>query len=234
MKLSIVVPCYNESANLPHLLAAYAAVITRTDIEVILVNNGSTDTSAAVLTELAPQYSQFLRIVHIPSNQGYGFGILSGLRAATGEYIGWTHGDLQTPPADVIRGLDIIEMSATPHTLYVKGNRVGRPLFDRFFTFGMGVFETLYLRSWLYDINAQPNIFHRNFFTTWDNPPYDFSFDLYVLYTAKKANLQVIRFFVPFLARQHGHSSWNTGLTSKWKFIKRTITFSLELKKRLK
>ncbi len=233
MKLSIVVPCYNEAANLPHLLAAYAAVITRDDIEVVLVNNGSTDTTADVLATLALHYSQFLRIVTVPVNQGYGFGILSGLRATTGQYIGWTHGDLQTPPADVVRGLDLIEASATPHNLYVKGTRVGRPLFDRFFTFGMSVFETFYLRCWLYDINAQPNIFPRSFFTAWENPPHDFSFDLYVLYTAKKANLQIKRFTVPFLARQHGHSSWNTGLKSKWKFIKRTIQFSLELKKRL-
>jgi glycosyltransferase involved in cell wall biosynthesis len=233
MKLSIVVPCYNEAANLPHLLAAYAAVIVRDDIEVVLVNNGSTDTTADVLAELAPQYRRFLRIVTVPVNQGYGFGILSGLRATTSEYIGWTHGDLQTPPADVVRGLDLIEASTTPQRLYVKGTRVGRPLFDRFFTFGMSVFETLYLRCWLYDINAQPNIFPRSFFTTWENPPHDFSFDLYVLYTAKKANLHITRFVVPFLARQHGHSSWNTGLKSKWKFIKRTITFSLELKKRL-
>lgn len=233
MKLSIVIPCYNEEDNLPHLLEAYAAVITRDDIEVVLVNNGSTDTSTDVLTELAPQYSRFLRVVNVDVNQGYGFGILSGLRSATGEYIGWTHGDLQTPPRDVISGLEIIESSSNPQNLYIKGTRVGRPLFDRFFTFGMGVFETLYLRTWLYDINAQPNIFHRSFFTSWNNPPHDFSFDLYVLYTAKKAGLNINRFVVPFLPRQHGHSSWNTGLKSKWKFIKRTIAFSFELKKRL-
>lgn len=233
MKLSIVVPCYNEAANLPHLLAAYAAAITRDDIEVLLVNNGSTDTSASVLAELAPQYSRFLRVVTVPVNQGYGFGILAGLQSATGDYLGWTHGDLQTPPPDVVRGLDIIEASAHPDTVYIKGTRVGRPLFDRFFTFGMSIFETLYLKRWLYDINAQPNIFPRSFFATWENPPHDFSFDLYVLYTAKKAKLHIVRFIVPFLARQHGHSSWNTGLKSKWKFIKRTIAFSLELKKRL-
>ncbi len=233
-KLSIIVPCYNEGANVALLLEAYAMVITRPDIELVLVNNGSTDGTAEVLASLTSTYARFLNVVTVPVNQGYGYGILAGLRAATGEHIGWTHGDLQTPPRDVIAGLNLIESNDTPKNLYVKGARKGRPLFDQFFTFGMSIFETIYLGTWLYDINAQPNIFHRSFFESWSNPPHDFSFDLYVLYTAKKAGLTVTRFPVPFLARIHGHSNWNTGLKSKWKFIKRTMKFSVELKKRLR
>lgn len=233
MKLSIVVPCYNEAKNIPLILEAYAAVITRTDIEVILVNNGSTDDTELVLTKLLPLHTRFLKIVTIPVNNGYGFGILTGLRAAAGEFIGWTHGDMQTPPGDVLRALALIESSNDSKKLYVKGTRLGRPLFDKFFTFSMSIFETIYLKTWLHDINAQPNIFHRDFFATWANPPDDFSFDLYGLYMAKQHHLHVIRFDVPFLKRIHGHSSWNTGLRAKWKFIKRTIDFSLKLKRKL-
>lgn len=233
MKLSIVVPCYNESENIPKLLAAYAEVITRNDLEIILVNNGSTDETTQVLTQLLPRYESFLKVVTVPVNQGYGFGILEGLRAATGEFIGWTHGDLQTPPRDVIQALSIIEEKNSRPTLYVKGNRNGRPLFDEFFTVGMSIFESLYLGTKLSDINAQPNIFHKSFFARWDNPPHDFSLDLYVFYLARKQGLEIIRFTVPFLKRQHGSSKWNTGILAKWKFIKRTIKFSVELKKRL-
>lgn len=233
MKLSIVVPCYNEGENVAKVLAAYNDVITRNDIEVLLVNNGSTDTTGQVLDDLLPRYAHFLRIVTVTENQGYGYGILTGLRAAQGEFIGWTHGDLQTPPRDVLRALEIIEKNDNQKNLYVKGNRGGRPLFDQFFTFGMNVFESIYLHGWFYDINAQPNIFHKSFFATWDNPPHDFALDLYAYYQAQKSNLTIIRFKVPFLARQHGTSSWNTGLKSKWKFIKRTISFSTALKKRL-
>lgn len=233
MKLSIVVPCYNEGENVAKVLAAYNTVITRSDIEVLLVNNGSTDETGTVLDRLLPEYERFLKIVTVPVNQGYGYGILSGLRAARGEFIGWTHGDLQTPPGDVVRALEIIEQNHSAPTLYLKGNRTGRPLFDQFFTFGMSIFESIYLGGRFYDINAQPNIFHRSFFATWDNPPHDFALDLYAFYLARKQNLNIIRFTVPFLARQHGTSSWNTGLKSKWKFIKRTIAFSTALKKRL-
>lgn len=233
MKLSIVVPCYNEEENLPKLLKSYAEAITRPDVEVLLINNGSTDTTAQVLAQLLPAYQRFLKVVTIPINQGYGNGILTGLKEANGEFIGWTHGDLQTPPRDVLRALEIIEQNDSQPHLYIKGTRTGRPLFDQFFTFGMSIFETFYLKKSLYDINAQPNIFHRNFFASWENPPQDFALDLYAFYQAKKQGLNIIRFTVPFLKRQHGSSKWNTGILAKWKFIKRTILFSRELKKRL-
>lgn len=234
MKLSIVVPCYNEAESIPKLLKAYAEVITRNDVEIILVNNGSTDNTDIILAELTPQYSHFLRPITVPVNQGYGFGILEGLKAAKGEFIGWTHGDLQTPPKDIITALSILETNNYSENLYIKGNRQGRPLFDRFFTGGMSLFESCYFGVKMNDINAQPNIFHKSFFVRWNNPPYDFALDLYVFYLASKHGLNIVRFPVQFPKRQHGVSKWNTGLTSRWKFIKRTISFSKELKRKLR
>ncbi|MEN9920677.1 MAG: hypothetical protein RL538_570 [Candidatus Parcubacteria bacterium] len=235
IKLSIVVPCYNEAGGLPNLLTAYAEVVNRDDIEVVLVNNGSTDNTSQILESLSSRYLKFLTIVTVTENQGYGSGVLSGLKEARGEFIGWTHGDLQTHPRDVIKALSIIEGEYENRTdIYCKGLRYRRPLYDSLFTFGMSVFETLYLRQWLRDINAQPNIFHRSFFETWQNPPHDFSLDLYALYEARRSKLTIVRFPVFFLPRAHGHSSWNTGLASRWKFIKRTLSFSFALKKRLK
>lgn len=228
MKLSIVVPCYNEEENIPLILERFGEVIEREDIEVILVNNGSTDNSAQVLARLLSKYP-FARTVLVEVNQGYGYGILQGLKVCQGEYIGWTHADMQTDPADIIRALTIIERERG--LVFVKGNRKGRPLFDVFFTMGMSFFESCYLHKKLYDINAQPNIFPKVFYDGWEEPPYDFSLDLYALYMARKKGLKVIRFPVLFPERIHGESKWNTGLKSKWKFIKRTVDFSVKLKR---
>ena len=233
MKLSIIVPCYNESKNIPLILEKFASVIKRDDVEVILVNNGSTDNSQMVLDELLPKYP-FARVVKVAVNQGYGFGITSGLLEAKGEFIGYTHADMQTDPADPLKALEIIEKQSNPTRCYAKGDRKGRPLFDQFFTMGMSLFETIYLGTKLWDVNAQPNIFHRSFFETIkESCPKDFSLDLYLLYMAQKNRLDVIRFDVVFPERIHGESSWNNGLASKWKFIKRTIDFSVKLKKEL-
>lgn len=229
MKLSLIIPCYNESANLPLLLDRCAFLGTE-DIEVILVDNGSTDKSSEVLQNLLPSYPH-CRSVRVPVNQGYGYGILSGLKAAQGELLAWTHADMQTDPKDVLRGLELFKTHG--NSIYVKGKRIKRPLADVFFTVGMSVFETALLRTRLWDINAQPNMFSRSFFEAWENPPHDFSLDLYVYFTARAKGLPVYRFPVEFGERAHGVSHWNVNWAGKMKFIRRTIDFSFELKRRL-
>lgn len=233
VKLSIIVPCYNEAKNIPLILERFSNVIQREDIEVILVNNGSTDNSSFILEEYLPKYL-FAKSVKVNINEGYGFGIVTGLRSAVGKFIGYTHADMQTDPADLLIALEIIEKFHNSKNCYVKGNRKGRPFFDQIFTIGMSIFESIYLRKNLWDINAQPNIFHKSFFNSVkDSCPKDFSLDLYLLYIAKQKGLDVLRFDVLFPDRLHGVSSWNTGVSAKWKFIKRTLEFSTKLKKNL-
>lgn len=230
IKLSIIIPCYNEEKNIFLILEKFSKIILRNDIEVLFVNNGSTDNSEKIFKKLAPNYP-FARIVKVDINKGYGFGIKSGLNKAKGEFIGYTHADLQTDPADVLRALEIIEKQENPKMCYVKGDRKKRPIFDQFFTVGMSIFETIYLKTKLWDINAQPNIFHRSFYEDLDEIPNDFSLDLFLLYIAKKKGCKILRFNVFFPPRLHGVSKWNTGFKSKIKFIKRTIDFSSKLKK---
>ena len=232
MKLSIVLPCYNEEKNIPLILAKFEEIISNDSIELILVNNGSTDDSRILLDKLLPKYS-FARSVDVDINLGYGNGITEGLKKSKGEFICYTHADLQTNPSDVLKALEIIENQDNPKNYFIKGNRKGRPISDQIFTIGMSIFETLYLGVNLWDINAQPNLFHKDFFKKLDNIPKDFSLDLYLLYTAYKKNLRVIRFDVEFPERIYGESKWNTGIISKWKFIKRTLSFSVKLKKEL-
>lgn len=229
--MSVVVPCYNEALNIPLILERFSEVINRKDIEVVLVDNGSTDQTAEILQELLPRYF-FARTIRVEVNQGYGYGIVQGLEACKGEFIGWTHADMQTDPRDLIKALEIIEKSEDAKNIYVKGNRKGRPVFDQFFTSGMSLFETIYMGVKLYDINAQPNLFSKEFFESWQNPPKDFALDLYALYMAQRQGLKIERFNVQFPKRQFGESHWNNGsFKAKWKFIKRTLDFSVKLKK---
>ena len=56
MKMSIIIPCYNEEENIPIILDKFDNILTNEDIEIILVNNGSTDSSEEVLRRLLPKY----------------------------------------------------------------------------------------------------------------------------------------------------------------------------------
>ena len=231
MKFSPIIPCYNESANLPLLLERCKSLAGQPGVEVILIDNGSTDDSLLVLERLLPAYPG-CRSIRVETNQGYGFGILSGLRAAQGEILGWTHADLQTDPMDALRGLAYFDQHGPE--IFVKGRRHGRPVADVAFTLGMSVFETLLLAKSLWDINAQPTMFSRSLFLQWESAPSDFSLDLYAYYQARINDLPVHRFPVHFGERAHGVSHWNVNWAAKWKFIHRTVDFSLKLKKSLR
>lgn len=231
MRLSLVIPCFNEAANLPLLLSRCDEVVKPGEVEVILVDNGSTDDSPRLLADLLPHHPG-CRSVRVEKNQGYGFGILSGLRASEARVLGWTHADMQTDPVDARSGLALFDRHG--ESIFVKGRRYGRPFSDVCFTVGMSAFETLLLGSPLWDINAQPTLFSRAFFETWRQPPHDFSLDLYAYYQAKRAGLPVHRFPVHFGERAHGMSRWNVNWAAKRKFIRRTVDFSLQLRKSVK
>ena len=230
MKLSLIIPCYNESANLPLLLERLRTITIYEGIEVVLVDNGSTDETPTLLPKLLFDYSG-CRSIRVEKNQGYGLGILSGIKAAFGEILGWTHADMQTDPYDVIKGLELFNTYGP--NIFVKGKRYGRPLVDVAFTVGMSLFETVFLQTPMCDINAQPTLFSRDFFGQWHNAPNDFSLDLYAYYQAKKLGLSVHRFPVKISERAHGVSRWNVSWAAKKKFINRTIEYSIQLKRNL-
>ena len=68
MQLSIVVPCYNEAENIPLILTRFSDVIVRDDVEVVLVDNGSTDESQQYIRENYPD------IIFRQSETNLGFG----------------------------------------------------------------------------------------------------------------------------------------------------------------
>lgn len=228
-KYSLVIPCYNEAAGLEDLVASCVRAQFPSNFEVILVDNGSTDNTKHILPVLLKGHSQ-IRSVRVEHNYGYGNGILFGLSKARGDVLGWTHADLQTDPEDFKAAIEFFERDGSQP--FVKGKRFGRKPLDVFFTVSMSLFELFLLRKMLWDINAQPNVFSRSFYESWTNPPKDFSLDLYVYFAAKRAGRKICRFPVFFGQRKYGMSHWNIDWRSKLKFIRRTIHFSLELKKR--
>ncbi len=235
MKLSLIVPCYNEKPNLRLLIEHFRKAIgTQPDVELILVDNGSTDGSADVFREeLSRPENQFARVVTVPVNLGYGFGIISGLRAARGEFLGWTHADLQTDPKDLIVGFSKLLAESEPTRCFLRGRRIRRGLFDSAFTAGMSVVASAALGTWLHDINAQPKLMHRSFFESLTAAPDDFSLDLYVLYAAKKAGLKVLELPVTFAKRNAGDAKGGGTLRGKFKLIRRTFRYIFSLRRGL-
>jgi glycosyltransferase involved in cell wall biosynthesis len=94
--LSIFFPAYNDAGSLPSLLSETFRVAGQTlrDYEVIVVDDGSRDSTAEVLAEIQREHPR-LRVVTHETNCGYGGALRSGISAATKDYIFYTDGDGQ-------------------------------------------------------------------------------------------------------------------------------------------
>ena len=231
-KLSIVIPCYNEAGNIPALVQKLGT-IQGGEIEIILVDNGSTDDTAAVLSKELDNNKPLIKSFQIKQNIGYGHGIMTGVKEATGDVIAWTHADLQTDPTDVINAYSSFTENQGNEKCILKGKRVSRNLIDAFFTFGMGVLSSLMMGVKLSDINAQPKMFHRSFLEKLTNTPDDFSLDLYLLYQARVNCYEIVEYPVHFGKRMHGDAKGGGTLRGKWKLIKRTWVYMIDLKEKL-
>jgi len=231
IKYSIVIPCFNEQNNLELLFKSLIKIHDKKSLEIIIVDNGSTDNSQKLLIELKEKIKiNNLKIVSLKKNIGYGHGIMSGLNACSGDFLGWTHADLQTDVADVLKGFDLIESSSK--NIIVKGRRLKRGIFDNIFTILMAIVCTILLKTPFYDINAQPKIFSRTFYKKIKNKaPNDFSLDLYLLYTAKKLHYDIVDFPVLFNKRLYGEAKGGGSIKTKLKLSIRTFAYILDIKK---
>ncbi len=235
--LSIIIPCYNEADNLVALFESLDPVYkSNKDLEIILVDNGSTDNSAKVFEiELQKRDKNVFKIIKVEKNIGYGFGILSGLRLANGDVLSITHADRQTNPMDVLKAYEIYS-STNNDMLLVKGYRKNRKITEAFFSWAMALISSVALGTRLTEINAQPKLFSKRFFNQIQSEaPLDFSLDLYLLFHAKKKGT-IIDFPVYFAKRVAGEAKGGSG--SSWKvrkkLIKRTFNYIFDLRSKLK
>ncbi len=220
LELSIVIPAYNEAANLPALLARYAEVWEDLPAELIVVDNGSSDSTAEVLErELARPELAFARAVTIEKNRGYGHGIHTGLLSAEGEVLGFSHADMQTDPADLFRAYHQLMKVPDPAGVIVKGKRQPREFGAELLTRGMSFFATVILMRRLSDVNAQPKVFHRSHLARLTDPPDGIPYDLYVLYRGLQAGLEIVTIPVVFGQRAHGESRWAANVFSRYRTI---------------
>lgn len=222
-KYSIIVPCYNEGPNLPKLVETLSSFPNTYDVEFILVENGSKDDSFQLMQELIHDKSRF-KAIQVKTNKGYGLGIKTGLKTASGDFVAWIHADLQINPLALMNFFDYIESSSSSDKLFMKGKRKNRHVVEYIFTMCMGIFETLHFRTLMYDVMSVPVVMPCSLIKDIDAIPDDFSCDIYTYVYAKRKGCKVIHLPVVLKDREAGESSWNRGLMSRlclsWKFIK--------------
>ena len=97
MSLTVFFPAYNDAESLPGLLERTFQVVPRltSDYEVLVINDGSSDGTLAILEELAGFYAPHLKIITHETNRGYGAALRSGFAACSKDLAFYTDGDGQ-------------------------------------------------------------------------------------------------------------------------------------------
>ena len=166
-ELSFFFPAHNEEANLEALveeaLGALPALAEK--FEIIAVNDGSRDRTAAIADELARKHPDVFRVVHHPTNLGYGAALRSGFHAARYGLIAFIDGDRQFKVADVGRLTERIVQADSPDV--VVGFRLKRadpPIrrwYARVYRFSNRIFFGVRVR----DIDCACKLFKRDSLT---------------------------------------------------------------------
>lgn len=126
MKLSVIVPVYNEGKTVIPVLEKVVAQNTRdVELEILVIDDGSTDDTRTVLEGRPDLYSH---LIHLPHNRGKGAAVKAGLEKATGDYVLFQDGDLEYDPDDYATLMvPIVRFGAD----VVMGSRLIGPAFTR-------------------------------------------------------------------------------------------------------
>ena len=210
-RFSIVIPLYNEEGNVPALVEGLSRVSATLEAahEWVLVDNGSADATGRLLKEAAAADDR-IRTVRVEVNEGYGWGIINGLKHARGEVLGYVDGDLQVPAEDVGKMLGSFEESGADVVIARRMNRGDGPIrrvqslvFNLLFRVLFGVRVS--------DVNAKPKFVTRALYERMGLESKDWFIDAEVLIKAGRLKAAPVEYPVHFLKREHGSSHVKAG-----------------------
>lgn len=218
-EFSLVVPCYNEQESIPFTIPPLCTAFEKAGItfELIGVDNGSKDRTGEILDSFAAKGLP-VRKVRVDVNQGYGWGILSGLREARGEWVGMIPCDGQVDPEDVVKLFESVR--------YSDGKVIGkvrrRFRLDGFLRKVVSVgYNVLVFALWpglgSIDVNGSPKILHRDVLQRLDLQSKRWFLDPELMIKAHYLGVRVIE--VNVFARMRGHGLSHVRATTCWEFF---------------
>jgi glycosyltransferase involved in cell wall biosynthesis len=121
--LSIFFPAYNDAGTIASLVirAIQVAKQLTPDYEVIVVNDGSSDSTREIIDELTRTYPQ-VRAIHHETNRGYGGALQTGFASAVKDFVAYTDGDAQYDPAEFA----LLWERLSPDVDVVNGYKISR------------------------------------------------------------------------------------------------------------
>lgn len=161
MKISVVIPVYNEEGNLRPLFDELSSVMQKNyaEFEAIFVDDGSTDSSLDILKDLRKSNSS-IKIIEFEGNFGQTDAIQAGLDYAKGDIIVTMDSDMQNDPKDIPRLINELESSGSDMVSGWRNNRQD-DVFKRMFSGLASKLRSVFLGTDLHDYGCTLKAFNR-------------------------------------------------------------------------
>ena len=207
IKLSIVIPCYNEQSTLKECVERVRKIAEPNLIlEIIIVDDSSTDCSPQIGKNLADNFPEVIFIQH-EFNMGKGASLRSGFKEATGDFIAVQDADLEYDPRDLKRLLnplinnkaDVVIgsrfLTVGPHRVLYFWHSLG----NRFLTFLSNIFSDLNLT----DMEAGYKIFKAEVIKKINIEENGFGFEPEIIAKVSHMNLRVFEMGISYFGRTY-------------------------------
>ncbi len=224
MTVSIAIPFYNEEEAFQNMIDPLVDQLESAGIsyELVLVDNGSWDKTGSLIDN-AIAGNPKLKKVRIEKNEGYGWGIINGLKSSTGSHVGFICGDGQVTAEDVVK---TVQFALNDERDLVKVRRVERKdgflrvAVTRVYNWTVPYLFGLKTR----DINGTPKIFSRKLYEQLDLQSKDWFVDAEIMIKSDHLKVDPYELPVTFNAREQG-SSHVSVLKAILEFVKNVYHF---------
>jgi glycosyltransferase involved in cell wall biosynthesis len=228
MKLSVIMPVYNERSTLRQVVDRVLAVPL--DIELICVDDGSSDGSREILQQLAAERPQ-VRVFYQPKNMGKGAALHRGFREAAGDFVIIQDADLEYDPAEyklllepLIQGsADVVYgsrfLSARPHRVLYFWHSVGNWI--------LTVLSNALTNINLSDMETCYKVFRREILQSIPLQEKGFGFEPEITVKIAKRKLRIYEVGISYWGRTYEEGKkiqWKDGMRALWCLLKYCIT----------
>jgi glycosyltransferase involved in cell wall biosynthesis len=215
MKLSIVIPVYNEEKTIAEVISEVSAVVIPSVVkEIIVVNDASSDTTGEILQKVKKSFKDLVVVTH-EKNKGKGAAVRTGFAKATGDYIVIQDADMEYDPQYFKK---LVQPIIVGKTEVVYGTRLKQlPNLAKHGTMGKGRFllhffgnrflslvtSILYLQ-WITDMETCYKIFPKKFLSTTTLKGNGFNFEPEITAKLIKAGYHIVE--IPITTKPRGYN----------------------------
>tara|TARA_Y100000310_G_scaffold345815_1_gene470400 strand:- start:14186 stop:14890 length:705 start_codon:yes stop_codon:yes gene_type:complete len=221
--LSIIIPLYNEEKNVEKVVNSMIKILNQSKInyELILVNNGSKDNTFNIIDDFIKKNKR-LKKVDILKNEGYGLGVINGLKKADGRYLGYIDGDGQFSSENIVK---IYRKIKNKDLDFCKGLRIKREdgLKREIASFVYNSLVSLFFLVRIEDINSKPKIMKKECYEDLNLQSKDWFIDTEIMIKLKKKGYVCGNVPLEFKNRESGRSNVKVGTIAE--FLKNLLSF---------